>query len=209
MPRPSGVLAPADPTVDEWGRDVRLIGVLAPVAHLRWDVTVSGARHLPRRGALIIINTRRFALTPIPVAWAIGDELGRPVRFVGRPDVVPFGPLLRRSGGLLADPAEVAGAMRAGGLVVVGAAPTGTARHAGRIDPTFVAAAIRERAPIHVGATTGSLTSRHVHVDISAAVTGGRARRGPLAEIELAEIARRRLQDLLDPVDVGTVEVPA
>ena len=184
--------------VDEWGRDARLIDALAPFAHLRWAVSVTGAELVARTGALIIVNTRRFALTPIATAWAIGDQLDRPVRFVGRPDVVPFGPLLRRSGGLLAQPAEIAGALRAGELVLIGADSTSTSGHAGRIDAALVGAAISEKVPVHLAAVTSSMTSRNVNVRISAPLRSNRQRRGPLAEVELAETARRRLQELLD-----------
>lgn len=192
----SGAATESD-VVDEWGRDRQLIRAFRPLAHLRWDVSITGTGHLPHGGALIIVNTRRFALTLVAAAWAIADEIHRPVRFVGRPDVVPLGPLLRRGGGLLAQPAEVAGALRAGELVIVGTAATATTRHAGRVDATLVAPAIRERVPVHVAATTSSSTTRQVGIEISPALRVQRARRGPLAEVELADYARRRLQDML------------
>lgn len=188
----------ARPTVDEWGRDVRLISALSPLTHLRWDVSVGGAQHLPNGAALIVVNTRRFALTPVSTALALSDELDRPVRFVGRPDVVPFGPLLRRVGGLLAQPAEIAGALRAGELVVLGATATGNPRHAGTVDHALVAPAIREGVPVHVAATLSSKVSRQARVEVVGALRAGRKRRGPLAEVELAERAQRRLQEVLD-----------
>ena len=45
----------------------------------------------------------------------LSEAVDRPVRFVGRPDVAPIGPLLRRIGGLLDHPDEVAGALCRGG----------------------------------------------------------------------------------------------
>jgi len=203
------VAAAAPPaTVDEWGRDQRFINVLSPLAHLRWDVNVGGAHLLPHHGALIIINTRRLALTPVSTALALSDELDRPVRFVGRPDVVPFGPFLRRIGGLLAQPAEIAGALRAGELVVLGASGTGNPRHAGTIDPNLLAPAIREHVPVHVAATLSSMIGRQARVEVVGALRAGRKRRGPLAEVELAEQAQRRLQDLLDELGGTRTGVP-
>jgi hypothetical protein len=205
--RPVAVVWPR-PTVDQWGRDARLIEALAPFAHLRWDVSVGGQQHLPRGGALVIVNTRRFALTPLAVALALTEELDRPVRFVGRPDTVPFGPFLRRVGGLLAQPDEIAGALRAGELVVLGAQGSANPRYAGAIDHTLVAAAVREAVPVHVGATLSTMISRQARLEVVAALRTRKKRRGPLAEVELAEHAQRRLQDLLDEMGGSRTGVP-
>ena len=84
---------------------------------MRWSTIVGGTDRLPvRAGALIVVNARRYALAPVHAALAIGHETGRPVRFVGRPDIAPVGAVARRLGGLLARPDEVAGALRAGEL---------------------------------------------------------------------------------------------
>ena len=83
-----------------------------------------GRRHdrLPKRGgALIVVNARRFALAPVFAALSIGGAVGRPVRFVGRPDIAPLGPIMQRLGGLLDRADEIAGALRGGQLVVMGA----------------------------------------------------------------------------------------
>ena len=72
------------------------------MSRLRWNVAVNGHDRLPKRGgALIVVNTRRFALAPVFAALSIGGAIGRPVRFVGRPDIAPVGPLMQRLGGLL------------------------------------------------------------------------------------------------------------
>lgn len=205
--RPVAVVWPR-PTVDGWGRDARLIEALAPAAHLRWSVSVGGEHHLPAGGALIVVNTRRFALTPISTALALGEVLGRPVRFVGRPDTVPFGPFLRRVGGLLALSGEIAGALRAGELVILGAQGTSNPRHAGVVDHTLLAAAVREHVPVHVAATMSTMISRQARVEVAAAIHPRKKRRGPLAEVELAEHAQRRLQDLLDEMGGVRTGVP-
>ncbi|MCU1394740.1 MAG: hypothetical protein JWM34_3168 [Ilumatobacteraceae bacterium] len=194
------------PTVDEWGRDARLIGVLGPIAQLRWDVTIDGLEHLPTGGALVVVNSRRLALSGIAAAWALGNALDRPVRFTGRPDIVPFGPLMRRVGGLLARPDEVAGALRAGEIVVISAGPTIDAHGVGDVDAALVASTLRERVPMHVAAVTTSRFGRVGHIEVSTAVRVQRVRRGPLAEVELADHARSRLVDLLTGHVPTTVE---
>ena len=119
-------------SVDDFGRDPHLVDALAPFARLRWDVGVGGVQHLPvRGGALLVCNSRRWSLSSIYAAWALGDTVGRPVRFVGRPDVAPVGPFMRRIGGLLARPDEVLGALRHHELVLMACEPSAHARHAG------------------------------------------------------------------------------
>jgi hypothetical protein len=191
------------PTVDEWGRDAGLVGALAPLAHLRWDVTLGGEHHLGAGGALIVVNTRRMALTQLSTALAIGESIGRPVRFAGRPDTVPFGPMMRRIGGVLARPDEIRGALRAGELVLIGARATTNPRHAGPVDHELVAAAVHERVPVHVAASVTTMLDRVARVEVGPALQTERVRRGPLAELELAELAQRRLQDLLDEMGGG------
>lgn len=196
--KPVSALRPQS-TVDEWGRVSKLVQSLAPLAHLRWDVSVGGVDLLPTSGgALIVINTRRMALTPLSTAFALSEALDRPVRFTGRPDTVPFGPLLRRIGGLLARPDEIQGALRAGEIVLVAALPTSNPRHAGTVDHALIAPAIREKVPVHIAATLSTTFNRSARVEVGGALRAGRHRRGPLAEAELAEMAQRRLQDLLD-----------
>ena len=78
---------PAD-SVDDWGRDARLIALLTPAFKLRWDVSVGGVDHLPKRdGALLVTNSRRFSLSSVYAAWSLTEATGRPVRFGGRPDI--------------------------------------------------------------------------------------------------------------------------
>ena len=101
--------------LDDWGRDHAFVRRTWTLARMRWDVSVGGVDHLPRRtGGLIVVNARRLALAPVFTALALGDAAGRPVRFVGRPDVAPLGPALQRLG-----MDSVAGRYAAGGAVRV------------------------------------------------------------------------------------------
>jgi hypothetical protein len=188
--------------VDDWGRDAGLVRQMIALSQLRWSVSVGGDQHLPRRqGALIVVNARRFALAPIFAAFAISEAVDRPVRFVGRSDTAPLGPLGRRIGGLLDHPDEVFGALRAGELVVLGAAASTGLRQVGsvgRIKHEHVGAATAAGVQVYPAATTSSPFGRNARVEIGPATRPSRRRRGPLAELELADHLRDQIELLLD-----------
>lgn len=185
--------------VDDWGRDAGLVRNIVGLAHFRWNVSVGGDQHLPRRkGGLIVVNARRFALAPIFSALAISEAVDRPVRFVGRSDSAPLGPLARRIGGLLDHPDELFGALRAGELVVMGAQPTNGLRDVGRVRHDLVGAATAAGVQTFPAATTSSPLGRSARVEIGQATRPARRRRGPLAELELADHVRQRIGRLLD-----------
>jgi len=181
--------------VDDWGRDHSLVTTMTRLANVRWDVSVGGSQYLPRRkGALIVVNARRFALAPIFAAFALGETLHRPVRFVGRPDTAPVGAFSRRIGGLLDHPDEVAGALAGGQLVITGA------EHGdiGRVDHALVGAALSVGVSVYPGATVSSPLRRSARLEIGPASKSLRRRRGPLSELELADRIRADIAMLLD-----------
>lgn len=181
--------------VDDWGRDRSLVSAVTRLANVRWDVSVGGDQHLPRRkGALIVVNARRFALSPIFAAFALGETLHRPVRYVGRPDTAPVGAFSRRIGGLLDHPDEVAGALAGGQLVIAGA------EHGdiGRVDHTLVGAALSVGVSVYPAATASSPFTRAARLEIAPASRSSRRRRGPLSELELADRVRADIAMLLD-----------
>ncbi|HEY5664484.1 MAG TPA: hypothetical protein VIS05_10655 [Ilumatobacter sp.] len=185
--------------VDDWGRDPGFVGRVWSSSRLRWSVSVGGTRHLPKRtGALIVVNARRYALAPVFAALAIGAEIGRPVRFVGRPDVAPIGPLMQRLGGLLPIEAELEGALRAGELIVLGAAPTATNLHTGHIEHQLVGAAVAAGVRVLPAATVSAPTRRSARVELCPPVRLSRPRRGPLEELETTDHVQARIDALLD-----------
>ena len=114
----------------------------------------------PRRARrIIVVNTRRFRLTQWWVALTLSAATGRPVRFVGRSDLAPFGALARRLGGLLERPDEVAGALRDGQLLVVGLSGTLDPRRIGRCDPHVLAPAVGRKVPVFPAAVALSAIS--------------------------------------------------
>ena len=186
--------------VDDWGRDPGLVRSMMHVARLRWDVSVGGDQRLARRkGGLVVVNTRRFALTPVFTAFAISEAVDRPVRFVGRPDTDPVGAFARRIGGLLDHPDEVGGALAAGQLVVMGAEP---GEHGsdlvGLVDHAIVGAALAAGVSVYPAATSSSPLMRAARVEIGSASRSPRKRRGPLTELELADRVRLDIALLLD-----------
>jgi len=185
-------------TVDDWGRDSGLVRQIARVSRLRWNVTVGGEARLPRRkGGLIVVNARTFALAPVYSALALGEILDRPVRFVGRPDTAPVGAFARRIGGLLDHPDEVAGALAAGELVVMGADHNERLRKVGRVDHSLIGAALATGAQVHPAATSSSPIGRSARLEIGTPSRSPRKRRGPLAELELADRVARDIELLL------------
>lgn len=195
-----------DGSVDDWGRDPRFTSAVIELSRLRWDIAVGGADRLPRRaGALVVTNARRYALAPIFTAFALTRALDRPVRFVGRPDDAPVGDFARRIGGLLDRPEEIRGALRAGELVVMGAAPHAGPRAVGTIDHRLVGAAVAAKVGVWAAATTSSPFGRQARVEIGRRVNPPRRRRGPLAELELADRLRTEIGGLLDEMgDIST-----
>jgi hypothetical protein len=174
--------------VDDWGRDPGLVRAVIRLSRVRWDVTVGGDQRLPRRkGALVVVNARTLALAPVFSALALSGVVDRPVRFVGRPDTAPIGPFLRRIGGLLDHPDEVAGALAAGQLVVMGAEHNERTRRVGRVDHALVGAALAAGVQVFPAATTSSPIGREARLEIGSPSRSPRKRRGPLAELELAD----------------------
>ena len=105
--------------IDPWGLDVDLLDRVAPLADLRWSITVDGEGCIPAEGPAVLVSERRLSPSePLVLALAVRRSTGRVLRVVGIPDVAPVGPVLRRLGGAVDHPAEVAALLRAGELVL-------------------------------------------------------------------------------------------
>lgn len=195
--------------VDDWGRDNGFVDRLWTLAQLRWDISVGGVEHVPKRaGALIVVNARRFALAPMFAALAIGAAVDRPVRFVGRPDVAPIGPLMQRFGALLALEGELEGALRAGELIVLGARHELGNHRTGQVDHHLVGAAVAAKVRVLPAATISAPTRRGTRVEIGTPARLTRKRRGPLEELELADQLQVRINALLDELGGATTGTP-
>ena len=186
-------------SMDEWGMDADVVALARDLARLRWQATVGGAHHIPVEGpALLVANRRPLAATPLLVAAALGTATGRPVRFAGIPDIAPAGPLLRRIGGVLARPDEVAGLLRAGHLAAVSCQPRLTRTHRVGLAPgPYIEAALAEGAPVLPVAVMAPPLAHRVRLEVGAPVPPRRSR-GPLARADLADAVRDAIQRLVD-----------
>ena len=99
---------------------------------------------------------------------------------------------MQRLGGLLSNADEISGALRAGELVVVSAHGTRDPRHAGPVDPALIGTAVVSGAPVYPVASMSTPFGRTARVEVGSAVRPRRKRRGPLAELELAELTQRQ-----------------
>lgn len=198
------VLEWSDNQVDDWGRDPDFVGRMWALSRVRWNVAVGGQQLLPARaGGLIVVNARRFALAPVFAALAIGGAIDRPVRFVGRPDVAPVGPMVQRLGGLLTRVDELTNVLRSGQLVVMGAAHTRDGRDVGVVDHRLVGAAVAAKVKVFPAAAASSPARRGARVEIGPEVPVNRRRRGPLAELELADDVTVAVRELLAGLDTS------
>jgi len=191
---------------DDWGRDPVLVRNIMFLAQLRWNVSTGGDQHLPkRRGALIVVNSPRFSNSAMFTAFAISEAIDRPVRFVARRELLPVTAFDQRIGGLQDHPDEVAGALRADEIVVLGADPTNGLRSVGSVDHTLIGAALATSTRVFPAATTSTPFARRARVEISKATRPPRKRRGPLTELELADRVRDDVHALLTEMgELGT-----
>jgi len=184
--------------VDDYGRDPHLVAALSPLARLRWNVHVTGMDNVPVSAALLVCNSRKFALGSVYAALGLTEATGRTIRFVGRPDTAPLGALMRRVGALLAHPADVLGALRDGELVLISAAGTRNGRQAGVVPYELIGQAVIADVPVLPVTTISSSFGRTAHVAVGTPVLARRERTGPLAHVELAEQVQHDLQRMLD-----------
>ncbi|MEJ7582952.1 MAG: hypothetical protein WKF43_02475 [Acidimicrobiales bacterium] len=184
--------------VDQWGLDPDIVSLFSPLLGLRWSVTVEGAARLPATGAALLLHNRRFGLSePFVLAAGIRSAIDRFVRPVGLPDVAPVGPALRRLGGVLDRPDEVAGLLRAGQLVGVPLRrELRIGSRAGPCGRASLQAALMAGAAVHPTAVIGRESGRRWRLLVGEALPGvdGEDRN---AVRECAEVARRAVQDLL------------
>jgi len=179
--------------VDRWGYDAGMAAVLDAVAPWRWPVTVGGVEAVPPSGPAVVVLGRGLdPLAPLVAASALRRATGRPARFLGLPDVGPVGPLLRRLGGAVDRPEELAGLLRAGHLVVVPLTRTLRSRP-GPLDEDALTPALDEGAVVLPAALAGSELRRSWRLLVGPAVAA-RAE-GPAA---LADAVRSRVAALLD-----------
>jgi 1-acyl-sn-glycerol-3-phosphate acyltransferase len=185
--------------VDEFGADEALVDLLDPVVSPFLRVNVEGAAHVPSTGPAVLVANRRLgAAEPFVLLRGLRRATGRRSRFLGIPDIAPVGPALRRLGGAVNRPDELASLLRAGHLVALPLGP-GLRKplRAGALAPEAVAPALAMDVPVlPVAIMGGELTGRW-QVVVGEPVRRPTSR-GPLALAEWAHAARAGVQALLD-----------
>ncbi len=92
----------------------------------------------------------------------------------------------------------MANALRNGEVVLISAEATSHPRHVGAIRHELLTGAVLLEAPVVPVATMSNMTGRTARVEVAERVVRRPSRRGPLAEVELADELQRRLQRQLD-----------
>jgi hypothetical protein len=184
--------------VDEFGADPELVDLIDPLVAPFIRVTVEGAANVPVGPAVLAANRRFGVLEPFVLLRGIRQATGRRARFLGIPDVAPLGPALRRLGGAVNRPDELASLLRAGHLCALPLGP-GVRKplRAGALSPAAVAPALELDVPVVPVAIVGGEISGRWELMIGPPVARPTAR-GPLALAELADEARAGVQALLD-----------
>jgi 1-acyl-sn-glycerol-3-phosphate acyltransferase len=189
--------------IDPFGADPQLQDLVTPLFTAGVRVQVHGADHLPRTGPALLVANRGFGvLEPTVLAVALRQEVGRRLRVVGAPDVPVLGDLVRKLGGIMSYPDDLAALLRAGHVAAAPLGPTWFRTGAGMPPtPLLVAALGYPVIPVAVrpGGPFGlALRPWQVHVGPALPVSGIRGSREMLAGAELAAAARDAVQTLLD-----------
>ncbi len=185
--------------VDEWGLDPDFVAAASPLFALRWRIETIGADVLPERGpVLLVANCRLGWSEPFVLSRGIRLATGRFVRLAGVPDIAPVGPALRRLGGVLARPDEIAGLLRAGELVGLTLGQSvGHRRHAGAVRADLLAPALATGADVVPVALIGRELGRRWKLVVGPAIEHPTSH-GPLAVADLGDRVRDGVQALLD-----------
>ncbi len=184
-------------TVDAWGLDRDLVNLTAPLFGLRWSVSVTGGEHLPAEGPAVVVFNQRFGLSePMVVPRGVRLATGRHLRVAGVIDVAPTGTALRRLGGILADPDEVAGLLRAGEVVGLGLGREPFSGRSGDLEPDLLAPALDAGVPVLPCLARGQELGRRWRLSISppVAVSAGRRDGSPADVLEAVQAELSRLR---------------
>lgn len=185
--------------IDQWGADPELVDLINPVVAPFMRVNLECGFRVPVSGAAVLVSNRRLGvLEPFVLMRGVRLATGRRVRFLGIPDIAPVGPVLRRLGGAVNRPDEMAGLLRAGHLVALPLGP-GLRKplRAGALAPEALAPALDLEIPVIPVAVVGGEVTGRWDVIVGDPVPRPRSR-GPLALAELADEARAGVQAMLD-----------
>jgi hypothetical protein len=184
--------------IDEWGLDADLVGLLAPLARLRWCIRTEGESAVPEIGPALLVHTRRLGVSePSVLASAVRRSTGRNVRVFGGPDWGPLSGPARKLGMVPAHTADLRGLLRSGEVASLALAREPVhPYHVPPVPVAPIAQALEAGAPIVPVAVLGVEPARRWTVRFGAPVVT-RRRSATGDPTELAEAVRARLQQLL------------
>jgi 1-acyl-sn-glycerol-3-phosphate acyltransferase len=189
--------------VDPFGGDPMLQDLVAPWFAPFVRLEVEGAEHLPRRGpALLVANRGLGVAEPTVLATAVRRAIGRRVRVVGAPELPLLGDLVRKLGGIMSYPEDLAALLRAGHVAALPLGPTWFRNGAGTppirllvaaLGYPVIPVAIKPGGPLHLALRPWRVVVGAPLEDLAVQGSGD-----PLAAAELAEAARDGVQRLLE-----------
>ena len=185
--------------LDPWGGDPQLVEAIDPVVGLVWRVAAAGTEHVPAEGPVVLVTNRRVGVAePFVVGRAVRKACGRRVRFLGVPDVAVVGPALRRVGGAIHHPDELAALLRAAHVVALPLGHTWRKPlRAGSLDAGSLVPALELGAVVLPVAVIGGEISGRWRVVVGAPIEHP-ATRTPLGLAQMADATRAGVQALLD-----------
>ncbi len=186
-----------DNVVDAWGADDDIIDLIIPMTTLRLAVRVERPGALPLYGPCVIVANRRFGISePFVVLRAVRQATGRRARFLGIPDLPVVATVMRRLGGAVDRPDELAGLLRAGNVVMEYLEPRFERGQAGMLLPEKLQAALDLDVPVVPMALIGGEITGRWTVRIGDPVVRP-AGRTPFSLSLLADAAQSGVQALL------------
>ncbi len=189
--------------IDPFGADPQLQDLISPLFTATLRVRVEGAEHLPRSGPALLVANRGFGLLePSVLGVALRQQVGRRLRVVGAPDLPLLGDLVRKLGGIMSYPDDVAALLRAGHVAAVPLGPTWMRTGAGAPPTALLVAALGYPVvpvALRPGGPLGlAVRPWQLRVGPALEVPAARGSREMLAAAELAEAARDAVQQLIE-----------
>ncbi len=190
--------------IDPFGGDPLLQDFIVPSTELAITVQVENVERIPSSGPAVIIANRGFGIAePAVLTVGIRREMARRLRVVGVPELPGLSTLLEKLGMIKGLAADLSAVLRAGHLAALPLGSTYLRSRAGALPPTelltavlgyrVIPAAVVPTAPFGLPLRSWRVIIGE-HVELDDVFGAG----DPLGAAELAELARKAVQELLD-----------
>lgn len=190
--------------IDPFGGDPLVQDFAVPTAELAVSLDVENVERIPSSGPAVLIANRGFGLAePAVLSVGVRRDLARRLRVVGLPEIPGLFRLGTKLGMIKGHAGDLRAVLRAGHLAAVPLGPTGLRCRAGALPPTelltavlgfrVIPVAVVPRGPLGLPARSWRVIVGE-HLELDDAFGAG----DPLGAAELAELARRAVQQLID-----------